>query len=111
MGEKKARLANKALRTQQRWKHRALLAAAAIAAAAIAIGGHRWYRDRFPLEQRCPPPEDRFHEHCQVSPLPAGLLPSVHDVSDEHALAVRRRDGCTTRFSWIGAAWARSALR
>jgi hypothetical protein len=39
-------------------------AAAAVLVAVLAAAGARWYRQNYPTEQRCPPPEDRFHDHC-----------------------------------------------
>ena len=36
-----------------------------IAAAALAGVGVHLYREYFPTEQRCPPEDDRFHDHCQ----------------------------------------------
>ena len=32
--------------------------------ALLLAGGVLWYRDRYPAEQRCPPEDDRFHDHC-----------------------------------------------
>lgn len=60
MGEKKQRAEKRAVQQRRRARRPvyALLGCAAAAVCAYA------YRQLYPLEQRCPPPDDRFHEHC-----------------------------------------------
>jgi len=60
MGAKKQR-AEKRATQRRRWVWLLVYALLGCGIAAAAAYG---YRELYPLEQRCPPQNDRFHEHC-----------------------------------------------
>lgn len=60
MGEKKQRAAKKAVERRRR----AWLPVYALVGCALAGAVAVYYRRLYPLKQRCPPPDDRFHDHC-----------------------------------------------
>eukprot|EP00967_Tisochrysis_lutea_P111685 scaffold175855_cov44-Tisochrysis_lutea.AAC.1 len=60
MGEKRQRAEKRAAKRRQRMLRPLYALFACGTAAACAYG----YRQLYPLQQRCPPQEDRFYDHC-----------------------------------------------
>ena len=106
-----------------RWLWHLLLAVMVLASlASSAYYAVRWYQWNHPKEQRCPPEDDRFHDHCmegrkvcrpksrEAHKFPGALLPHAHLTRAPARFSVRVTHS-TICFRSIGRAWVAAALK